>query len=200
MTIAPPRTAAAPGPPEALIEEARRRGRRHGLILALSVVIAVLAVGLGILASVGAPNSPGASALLPYTGGQPLTAAQQQAVSACQSAFTGYRQTYANSMGAGQASSVLAAFKTTAGALNGWRGAARGTFTAYPRTAPFYLCYLEGTWVDNPDMLMGTHTFPEALYVLSTPKTPWVRSHLPSRFLDEMSPQIGTATPPPATS
>lgn len=200
MTVAPPRESTPPAPPEVLIKEARRRGRRHGLILALSVVIAALAVGLGILASVGAPSSPGASALLPYTGAQPLTVAQQQAVRACQSAFTGYQQTYANSMGAGRASSVLAAYKTTAGALDGWRGASHGIFTGYPRTAPFYLCYLEGTWVDNPDMLMGTHTFPEALYVLSTPKTPWIRSHLPARFLDQMSPQIGTATPPPATS
>jgi hypothetical protein len=180
-----------------LIPEVRQQARKRRLLWGVGVAAAAIAIGLGILASIGAPRSPTGGAVIPYTGGQPVTVAQQQAVKACQSAFTGYRQTYANSMGKGEATSVILAYKTTAGALDGWRGASRGTFTGYPKSAPFYLCYLQGSWIDNPDQLMGTHTFPEALYILSTPKTHWVRSHVPSRFLDEMSPVIGTATPPP---
>jgi hypothetical protein len=159
--------------PQDLIPEVRSRTRWRRLRLGLSVAIVALAVVLGVLATLGAPpSSSGGGRLIPYSREQLLALPTSNAVNSCQAALTGYWQTDRNSMASGHATSVLAAYPTTAGSLDKWSGAARGTFAGYPTSAPFDVCYLSGTWVQNPDTLMGTPTFHETIYVIRTAKTP----------------------------
>jgi hypothetical protein len=186
-------------PVEVLIPEVRRRTRWRRVRLGLTATVVTMGVSLGVLATIGAPPfSAGTGGLIPYSGGQRLTTAIGAAVSSCQSAMTGYQQTYRDSFEAGRATSVLAAFPTTAAALNKWSGAAPGTFKAYPGSAPFDVCYLSGTWVQSASLLMGTPTTHETVYVIRTGNTPPRHPGVPRRFLTESGQSLLQHTPPPA--
>jgi type II secretory pathway pseudopilin PulG len=184
---------------QVLIPEVRRRSRRRRLRFGLTFAIVTLGVALGVLAMLGVPpfSSAGGGAI-PYLGDQQLTTATRAAVNSCQSAMTGYRQADGIPKSPGEAASVIAAYPTTAAALNNWSGAARGTFASYPESAPFDVCYLSGTWFQNPDMLMGTRTFHEAIYIIWTAKTPPGHPGVPRRYMTEMGGSLLHDTPPPA--
>jgi hypothetical protein len=185
--------------PQDLIPEVRSRTRSRRHRLGLSAAILALAVALGVFATLGAPpSSNGGGRLIPYSGAQLLALPTSNAVNSCQLAFTRYRQTDKNAMASGRASSVIAAYATTAASLDRWSGASRGTFAGYPGSAPFDVCYLSGTWVQNPDTLMGTPTFHETIYVIGTARTPPGHPPVPSRYLTVMGASLLQHIPPPA--
>lgn len=102
-----------------LIPEVRRQSRRRRLRFGLTAAIVMLGVALGLLATLGAPPFPsGGSRTIPYSGDQQLTTAIRAAVNSCQSAMTGYQQADGIPKSPGVTASVLAAYPTTAAALN----------------------------------------------------------------------------------
>ena len=171
--------------------------RRKGRWVLVSIVI-VIAGLLGIFAGLGwQPFSGSTQLLLPYAGSRQLMPSVRSAVSSCQAAFTHYRQSDRNSTSSGRATSVLAAYASTVGSLDTWKGVSPGTFGNSPDSKRFYVCYLAGTWVQNPDQLMGTPTFHESIYVIAAPWSPLGPPRDHYRFQSVLGPSLLATIPPP---